>query len=143
MRTVGAVYDRAVYDPRGHRPRLQLWPRRSRLRFLLKIDPAIENEHSGSGRGGNLAKGPVAVQVHVRVIEVGSIQEVDRIEPEFKFLGFLNPEPFNQVHVEANFPRSSNGGISESSKVAGLRVDQDHLAVWRHERFVAEAVSQP
>ena len=102
----------------------------------LEVNPAIDDEAARACRGCDTPKRVRAVDVRVGISKVRMIEKVDRVQPEFKFLSFVDLEALDQVHVEIDTPGPSESGVPECANLAWLRIHQNNLPVAADDCFV-------
>src|SRR5438552_758014 len=103
----------------------------------LEVDSAVDDEPARSRGGGDTAKRISAVDVRNGIAEVRMVQDIDCIDPEFEFLGLVDLEPLDKVHIESKTPWSLQRRQTERSNFTRLRIYEYDLAIGSDDRFVA------
>ena len=65
------------------------------------------------------------------------VQHIDGIQPEFELPTLIDLDALNHVHVEAKAAGSFDRGECERPNLSRLRIHQNDLTVWSHDRFIA------
>src|SRR5262245_8590222 len=107
-----------------------------------EIHPRINHKASRPGRSGDAAKVASAVDVQRGICEVGSIEDVDRIQAQLEFFVLVDLGPFDHVEFEAKGPRSSERRQSQRADFSRLWIDQNRLTIWTYNRFVVISGAQ-
>src|SRR6267142_257439 len=121
----------------------------------LEIQTTTDHKPSLSGCGCDASKGDAgscgpgnssgtrAVDVHVRYIEIGMIQHIDRVHAKFKFFRLGNPHTLDQVRVEPKQRRSLDRIPAKIADLSRGRIRKNHTALRIGNRLVAECSAEP
>ena len=69
------------------------------------------------------------IDVHIRIPEQRVIQDVRRIETDFKLLGLRNAHTLDQVCIQREAAGTFNNVATQRSDLAGRRVHQNRLTL--------------
>src|SRR5262245_41080768 len=91
----------------------------------LKTEAGVDDKPSRSARRRDTSECVHAVDIRRWSSEVRVVQHIDRVDAEFEFLGFVDPEALDEIGVKTQAPRTFQCGQSERAHFSRLRIYQD------------------